>query len=205
MSQLKRKLRNIAEVRWSWSWTFGQCSHKHATFSTETQHLSDGPRHLIAKRTQHLACIENLGLRCLKNRLNGNSKFRYSKLLNDWSDACPEVIVDRRWLDEVVRSQIDRFDGHCLDGRWLDDRWMAAGWMAARLKTAPWSRVRHWTLRREVVVTVAPVRWEHQSAFRNRSSSNSNVSHHRDSQRTQGPRVCFEFVSQRKLSACSNQ
>jgi hypothetical protein len=61
LSQLKRKLRNIAEVRWSRYWTLGQCSHKHATFSTETQHLSDGPCHLIAKHTQHLTCIENLG------------------------------------------------------------------------------------------------------------------------------------------------
>ncbi len=55
---------------------------------------------------------------CLKNRLNDNNNYRYSESLDDWSDAFPEAVVDRRWLDEVIPSRTDW--RHCLNGRWLD-------------------------------------------------------------------------------------
>jgi hypothetical protein len=50
------------------SFGFGQSSPKHVTYPTKTRHLSDGPCQLIMKCTQHLACIETLGLRGLKNQ-----------------------------------------------------------------------------------------------------------------------------------------
>ncbi len=82
----RNELHNIIMERWSW--TFCCCSHEHASYPTKTPHSSDGPCHLILKCTQHLACIESLGLKCLKNQPDGNKKFRYSELLDDWSNMC---------------------------------------------------------------------------------------------------------------------
>lgn len=82
LSRFIHEPRNIVEV--CRSQTFGQCGHKHVTYPTEAPHPRHGTCHLVAKRTQHLACWESLRLRCLKNQLNGNNKdLRYSELLDD--------------------------------------------------------------------------------------------------------------------------
>ncbi len=117
---------------------------------------------------QYLAYIESLGLRSLKNQLNGNSKFKSLELLNDWSDACPDAIVGRQWLNEVIHSQIDWIDGHflnrhCLNGQRLDGRQLKGWWL-------DWwwlneVRVGQWSLYWEEVATVMLARQNYHSAL----------------------------------------
>ncbi len=149
---------------------FGQCSHKKCG-------LSSWDNTLYWWWPLPPNCKNMLSISSVLRALNSDASQTdwmatrnsdvWNCLMNDLICACPEMVVDRRWLIEAVYSWKD-----WLDGPWLMTAWRVtaqkatAWWMTAWLKTAQWSRVGHCLLPREEVATVMLVCWKHHSALR---------------------------------------